>query len=909
MELMPFITTILNKLFGTQQERNVRRYAPLIEACNDLEPEMQAKSDGELRAMTDIFRQKLADGEELQYLMPETFAAVREASVRTLKMRHFDVQLIGGAVLFEGKIAEMATGEGKTLVATLSAYLRALAGKGVHIITPNDYLAKRDSEWMGPIYEFLGLTVGAIQSEMDPHGPDRIAAYRCDITYGTNNEFGFDYLRDNMAIHPDHLVQRDLYYAIVDEVDSILIDEARTPLIISGPAEDATEVYYTVDKAVRRLKKDVHFTVDEKDHAVVLTEEGTERIQELLGLNIFDERNLSLVHHVQQALRAHNLYKRDTEYIVGVPQMDEDARRRRGMDGKPEVIIVDEHTGRLMQGRRYSDGLHQALEAKEKLPIRRESQTLATITFQNYFRLYDVLSGMTGTAATEEQEFHEIYKLPIAVIPTNVPMIRDDCPDVVFRTEREKYDAILEEIIEVHEAGQPALVGTISIENSERLSRMLQKKGIRHHVLNAKNHEREAEIILDAGQSGSVTVATNMAGRGTDIKLGEGVADAGGLHIIGTERHESRRIDNQLRGRSGRQGDPGSSRFFLSLEDNLMRIFGGERIKNIADRLGMQEGEVLEHKMVSRAIASAQKRVEGHHFDIRKQIIKYDDVMNKQREVIYDMRNELLRGQDPMEDLWAMTEAVIEHISETYAPGGDQLDWDFDLLTAALRNYFNILLDEDEPVDEFLNIDPNTKPADIAERLKEIVREAFDAKVEEIGRDFAVSIVSQLMLRVVDSKWKDHLRNMDHLKDGIHYEAYAQKDPLVEYQKRAFIMFEEAYWKIQCDVVSFWSRLQIAPRSEEEDDRPRVPLRGLRRRKQLTKAERARLAKRKGAPTPQKGSQEKAAEAEGQNERRSSKIGRNDPCPCGSGKKYKKCCMLADRKAASEAREAEQEVE
>ena len=907
MEILPFFTSVLNKLFGTQQERIVRRYTPLVEACNDLEPDMKAKSDAELCALTDVFRQQIADGDELKYLMPEAFAAVREAAVRTVGMRHFDVQLVGGAVLFEGKIAEMATGEGKTLVATLSAYLRALAGRGVHIITPNDYLAKRDAEWMGPIFEFLGLTVGATQSDMDPHGPDRIAAYRCDITYGTNNEFGFDYLRDNMAIHPDHLVQRDLYYAIVDEVDSILVDEARTPLIISGPAEDATDVYYAVDKAVRRLKKDVHFTVDEKDHAVVLTEEGTERIQELLGLNIFDEKNLSLVHHVQQALRAHNLYKRDTEYIVGVPQMDEDTRKRRGMDGKPEVVIVDEHTGRLMHGRRYSDGLHQALEAKEKLPIRRESQTLATITFQNYFRLYEVLAGMTGTAATEEQEFHEIYKLAIAVIPTNVPMIRDDCPDVVFRTEREKYDAIVEEITEVHEEGRPSLVGTISIENSERLSRMLQKKGIRHHVLNAKNHEREAEIVQDAGQPGAVTVATNMAGRGTDIKLGDGVADRGGLHIVGTERHESRRIDNQLRGRSGRQGDPGSSRFFLSLEDNLMRIFGGERIKNIAERLGMQEGEVLEHKMVSRAIASAQKRVEGHHFDIRKQIIKYDDVMNKQREVIYDMRNELLRGQDPMEDLWAMAEAVIDHISETYAPGGEQADWDLELLTVALRNYFNILLDEDEPVDEFLGIGPNTKPADIADHLKDIVREAFDAKVEEIGRDVAVSIVSQLMLRVVDAKWKDHLRNMDHLKDGIHYEAYAQKDPLVEYQKRGFDMFEGVYWKIQCDVVSFWSRLQVAPESEEERARPRVPMRGLRRRKQLTKAERSRLAKRRGAPTPQRSSQSQPEDAHGRSERRKSKVGRNDPCHCGSGKKYKKCCMQADQESAAEAREAEKE--
>ena len=898
-------TKVMSAIFGTQQQRDMRRYTPLVEAANELEPEMKNRSDAELRALTDVYRQRIADGEELAELIPEAFAAVREASVRALGMRHFDVQLVGGMVLFEGKIAEMATGEGKTLVATLPAYLRALAGKGVHIVTPNDYLAKRDAAWMGPVHEFLGLTVGAIQSEMDPHGEDRMAAYRCDITYGTNNEFGFDYLRDNMAIHPDHLVQRGLYFCIVDEVDSILVDEARTPLIISGPAEEATEVYYAVDKAVRRLKKDVHFTVDEKDHAVILTEDGSERIQELLGINIFDEQNISLVHHVQQALRAHNLYKRDTEYIVGTPTMDEETRKRRGMDGKPEVVIVDEHTGRLMYGRRYSDGLHQALEAKEKLPIRRESQTLATITFQNYFRIYEVLSGMTGTAATEEQEFVEIYKLNIIVIPTNVPMIREDHADVVFRTEEEKYDALVEEIQEVHEEGRPILVGTISIENSERLSRRLQKLGMKHSVLNAKQHEREADVVITAGERGAITVATNMAGRGTDIKLGEGIAESGGLHIVGTERHESRRIDNQLRGRSGRQGDPGSSRFFLSLEDNLMRIFGGERIKNIAERMGMAEGEVLEHKMVSKAIASAQKRVEGHHFDIRKQIIKYDDVMNKQREVIYFMRNDLLRGENPMDDLWAMATAVIGHVVETYAPGRDQGDWDIDGIGGSIRNYFNLVPPEEMDVETWLGIDAEDTDAELDEKITAMIRSFFDAKVEAIGEEIAASLVSQLMLRIIDTKWKDHLRNMDHLKDGIHYQSYAQKDPLVEYQKRGFDMFEAMYWSTQCDIVSFWSRAQVTRESDGEPERPRIPMRGLKRRKQLTKAERSKMAKRRGAPRPEGASDEDAQNVQAADTGKK-KVGRNDPCPCGSGKKYKKCCMQSDQATAAKSKEEDE---
>ncbi|HOL96503.1 MAG TPA: preprotein translocase subunit SecA, partial [bacterium] len=769
---MPLIGTLLKKVFGTKQDRDMRRYAPYVEAINSLEEWAQGLSDGELRQQTDIFRQRLQDGETLEDLIPESFAVVREAARRAIGMRHFDVQLIGGIVLFEGKIAEMATGEGKTLVATLAAYLRGLTGKGVHIVTVNDYLARRDREWMGPVYEFLGLSVGVIQTDMNPE--ERRKAYSSDITYGTNNEFGFDYLRDNMAIAKEYCVQRKLYYAIVDEVDSILIDEARTPLIISGPAEDSTDKYYIVDRAVSKLQRNKDFTVDERDQVVMLTEEGIESIQKILNVNIYDEQNIDLVHHVQQALRAHHLFKRDDRYIVE----------------NGEVIIIDEFTGRKMPGRRYSDGLHQALEAKEGLKIQRENQTLATITFQNYFRLYEVLSGMTGTADTEAAEFMEIYKLDVVVIPTNRPLNRINYPDVVFKTEKEKFKAIAEEIEELHKKGQPVLVGTVSIEKSEKLSTLLKRRGIPHSVLNAKFHEKEAEIVAQAGQRGAVTIATNMAGRGTDIKLGEGVVELGGLHVLGTERHESRRIDNQLRGRCGRQGDPGSSRFYLSLEDDLLRIFGGEKIKALAERFGMGDGEVLEHRMVTKAIENAQKRVEAHHFEMRKHILKYDDVMNKQREVIYGIRQDLLHDGNPEEYFWEMVEDTIDYVVDMAFPDPrDQDSWQPDNFKSSLRTYFNIIVPFGENVLEFMGIEPGMKRDEIVEQITAKVREKYDQRVQKYGPEMARWLMSVIVLRTLDSKWKEHLYTMDHLKDSVGLRAYGQKDPLQEYQREGYALF------------------------------------------------------------------------------------------------------------------------
>jgi len=873
---MTIVSAILRKIFGTKQERDMRRYAPRVAEINAREEEIQKLTDAELRDMTGKFKERLRDGEELEDILPEAFAVVRETGKRQLNMRHFDVQLIGGMVLFEGKIAEMATGEGKTLVATLAAYVRALEGRGVHIVTVNDYLARRDCEWMGPIYESLGLTVGVIQHDMVPE--ERQEAYGCDITYGTNNEFGFDYLRDNMAMYKSHCVQRELHFGIVDEVDSILIDEARTPLIISGPTEESTALYDKVDKAVRRLKKDVDYTVDEKERTVLLTEEGQERVQDLMGMNMFDEQNLTLPHHVKQALVAHSLYRRDQEYIV-----------RNG-----EVIIVDEFTGRLMPGRRYSDGLHQALEAKERLKVKQENQTLATITFQNYFRMYDILAGMTGTADTEAQEFREIYGLDVVVIPTNKPLRRTNYPDVVYRTEKEKYDAIVEEIIDIHEAGRPILVGTTSIEKSERLAKMLKRRGIKHQVLNAKHHEKEAEIVAEAGQHGAVTIATNMAGRGTDIKLGEGVAELGGLHILGTERHEARRIDNQLRGRSGRQGDPGSSRFYLSLEDDLMRIFGGDRIKRLADRFGMQEGEVLEHRMVTRAIESAQRKVEEHNFDIRKHILKYDDVMNRQREVIYSLRNDLLAGEDPRRDLWEMCEAVIENLAATHPNAFTAEEDAVRDLANAVQFHFGLQQPEGKSAEDWLCLTDSYE--DFVEKVKELAREAFDAKVKDLGEDLALQIMSHIMLQTVTAKWKDHLHTMDTLREGVGFRAYGQKDPLVEYQQESFGLFEEMYRSIQRDVVTLWFRIEV--NKEAPPDRPRIPISGVRRRK-MTPKERAALRRSRQAgddgETEGEAAQQPTRLARGS--RRKRKIGRNDPCPCGSGKKYKKCCLEKEKVA------------
>ncbi len=846
---------VLKKIFGTKQQRDIKRYVPMVQAINGQEEWAKNLSDEELKQQSDVFRERIQGGERLENLIPESFAVVREAARRVLNMRPFDVQLIGGVVLFEGKIAEMATGEGKTLAATLPAYLRGLTGKGVHIVTVNDYLARRDREWMGPVFEFLGLSVGVIQNDMPPD--ERQKSYACDVVYGTNNEFGFDYLRDNMAIAKEHCVQRDLYFAIVDEVDSILIDEARTPLIISGPADDSTDKYYLVDRVVRKLIKNEDFTIDERDQVVMLTEAGSEKVQRLLNVNIYDENHIDLIHHVQQALRAHHLFKLDDRYMVE----------------NGEVVIVDEFTGRKMPGRRYSDGLHQALEAKEGLKIQRENQTLATITFQNYFRLYEVLAGMTGTADTEAQEFMEIYKLDVVVIPTNRPLCRLNHPDVIFKTEKEKFKAIVEEISDISKKGRPILVGTVSIEKSEKISSMLKRKGVKHDVLNAKHHEREAEIVADAGRSGAVTIATNMAGRGTDIKLEDGVAEIGGLHIVGTERHESRRIDNQLRGRAGRQGDPGSSRFFLCLEDDLMRIFGGERIKSLADRFGMGEGEVLEHKMVTKAIQNAQKRVEAHHFDIRKHILKYDDVMNKQREVIYGIRHDLLYGENPENYFWDMCLDAVDQIIDLAIPDPRDMDsWEDNNIKNLMRTHFNIIVPFGEAPAAWLGLEAG-KREDIHDQLVSKVQVKLEERKKHFGEEMAKWLMSIIMLRTVDAKWKDHLYTMDHLKESVGLRAYGQKDPLQEYQKEGFVLFENMYESIQLQSVSNWFHVEISTEAQERMQ-PRQPAMATNRGGDGSMAG---ARSRKPAPV------------------RSKKIGRNDPCPCGSGKKYKKCCMMKEK--------------
>jgi preprotein translocase subunit SecA len=823
-------------------------------------------------------------GETLDDLLPEAFALVREASIRTLGMRHFDVQLIGGIVLHQGKIAEMKTGEGKTLAATLPVYLNALSGKGVHVVTVNDYLANRDAEWMGEIYKFLGLSVGVIVHDMDDE--DRIAAYNCDVTYGTNNEFGFDYLRDNMKFSVEDFVQRELNYAIVDEVDSILIDEARTPLIISGPTDENTDKYYKINRIIPGLKKEEHYTIDEKARSVVLTEDGVARVEKALGVtNLYDPSQIEVLHHVNQALKAHTLFTKDVDYIV--------------KDG--QVVIVDEFTGRLMPGRRYSDGLHQALEAKEGVRIENENQTLATITFQNYFRMYEKLAGMTGTADTEAMEFKKIYNLEVSVIPTNLPMIRDDCSDVIYKTETEKFEAVIEEIRDLHKRGQPVLVGTISIEKSEYLARRLKKLGIPHNVLNAKNHSLEAEIVAQAGRKGAVTISTNMAGRGTDIVLGGNpkflaqanskkgeeseeyqetltrfqekcdqekreVIEAGGLHILGTERHESRRIDNQLRGRSGRQGDPGSSRFYLSLEDDLMRIFGGDRVKMIMDRVGLQEGEPIEHKYTSKAIENAQKTVEGHNFEIRKHLLEFDDVMNKQREVVYSQRREILGNDDLKETIREMVDDVFadiieRHIDETK----DWEDLDLDTLSDALwgssgiRFHMKSLPEDSRGVNE------------ITDMVVSRVIKALDEKEAQIGSDLMRQLEKFIMLQAVDGQWKDHLLSMDHLKEGIGLRGYGQKDPLKEYQREGYDLFLEMSFRIKEETVRNLCLVRVETNAEmtelsQERDQEMVMSRG-----------------------PSSGSDQGAKPVK----RTEEKIGRNAPCPCGSGKKYKKCCGKA----------------
>ena len=835
----------LTKIFGSSNDRQLKKLMPIVDQINALEGEMKAMDDVRLKSQTPKLKERLARGDTLDDILPEAFATVREASVRTLKMRHFDAQLIGGIVLHQGRIAEMKTGEGKTLVATLPAYLNALTGAGVHVITVNDYLARRDTEWMGQIYRFLGLSVGTILHGLDDN--ERKSAYHSDITYGTNNEFGFDYLRDNMKFDHESLVQPDLNYAIVDEVDSILIDEARTPLIISGPAEKSTSLYYQVNSIIPSLKAERHYTIDEKAKTVVLTEEGVAHSEKVLKVdNLYDPKYIELLHHINQGLKAHTLFKRDVDYIV-----------KHG-----EVIIVDEFTGRLMPGRRYSEGLHQALEAKENVKIENENQTLATITFQNYFRMYDKLSGMTGTADTEAAEFKKIYNLDVNVIPTHRPMIRKDFPDVIYKTRREKFDAALEEIIELHRKGQPVLVGTISIDVSESFSQKLKKRGIKHTVLNAKNHEREAEIVSMAGQKGAVTISTNMAGRGTDIVLGDGVVALGGLHILGTERHESRRIDNQLRGRSGRQGDPGSSRFYLALEDDLLRIFGGERITGIMEKLGMEEGEPIEHNLISRAIENAQAKVEGHNFDIRKQLIEYDDVMNQQREVIYKQRRATLTGGGLRESIMEMIAERSDEIAEAFA---DERalpeEWDFKGLQASVFKYFNFRLGT---IDD-ATLDGLTREG-LAQYIEDAAVDVYREKERLIGEAEIRNLEKIVMLQAVDSLWKDHLLSMDHLKEGIGLRGYAQQNPLIIYKKEGFDMFQELIARIKDETLSIMFRIQIA--EPEKINR-------------LQEKNEQKLIFSSGDESDNRKKPVK---------RDNTKVGRNDPCPCGSGKKYKKCC-------------------
>ncbi len=834
----------LTKIFGSKNERVLKKLQPLVEEINRLEPDINAMTDDDLKAQTVVLKEKLSQGATLEDILPEAFATVREASVRTLGMRHFDMQLIGGIVLHNGSIAEMKTGEGKTLVATLPAYLNALTGKGVHIVTVNDYLAGRDADWMGQLFRFLGMTVGCIRHGMTD--VERKTAYNSDITYGTNNEFGFDYLRDNMKFDWESLVQRDLYFAIVDEVDSILIDEARTPLIISGPAEKSTQLYYQVNGIIPKMVREKDFTIDEKARSSVLTEDGVAKAEKALQVdNLYDPKYIELLHHVNQALKAHTLFKRDVDYIV-----------KQG-----EVIIVDEFTGRLMPGRRYSEGLHQALEAKEGVKIENENQTLASITFQNYFRMFDKLSGMTGTADTEAAEFKKIYNLDVVVVPTNKPMVRKDHPDVIYKTKREKYEAVLDEIVEKHQKGQPVLVGTISIDVSESLSKKLKRRGIKHEVLNAKIHEKEAEIVANAGQMGAVTISTNMAGRGTDIVLGEGVAAIGGLHILGTERHESRRIDNQLRGRSGRQGDPGSSRFFMALEDDLLRIFGGERITGIMERLGMEEGEPIEHGLISRAIENAQSKVEGHNFEIRKQLLEYDDVMNNQREVIYKQRREALVGKNLKPAILDLISEKTDNIVWTFAEDRSlPEEWDLKGLSEAVFKQFNFHLNTID--DETLkNLNGDT----LFELVHDQVLQIYKMRENAVGEANLRQIERIVMLQTVDNLWKDHLLSMDHLKEGIGLRGYAQQNPLLVYKKEGFEMFQDMIDRIKEEALAILFRIQIAGESQMSD---------------VQKQEEQKLVFSHGDGSTRKKPQKRAGE----------KVGRNDPCPCGSGKKYKKCC-------------------
>jgi preprotein translocase subunit SecA len=968
------IGTILAKVIGTQNEREIKRIRPLVAEVGALEPQIKALTDEQLRGKTAEFKLRVAGGEALDDVLPEAFAVVREAGRRVLNMRHFDVQLIGGMVLHTGKIAEMKTGEGKTLVATLPAYVNALQGKGVHVVTVNDYLARRDSEWMGRLYRFLGMSVGVIQHELTDQ--QRQVAYGADITYGTNNEFGFDYLRDNMKFELTSMVQRGHHYAIVDEVDSILIDEARTPLIISGPAEESTDLYYEVDRIIPRLKKGAvtqgnvkseereelektgDYIVDEKHKTVTLTETGMAKAEQMLGHRLvpgsnglYDPANMPLLHHVHQGLRAHTLFRLDVDYMI--------------KDGG--VVIVDEFTGRLMPGRRWSDGLHQAVEAKEKVKIERENQTLATITFQNYFRKYKRLSGMTGTAETEAPEFNKIYSLDVIVIPTNRPLRRIEEPDLVYRTEREKYEAIVNDILDKQASGRPTLVGTVSIEKSERLSSLLRKRGIRHVVLNAKYHAQEAEIVAQAGRKDNVTIATNMAGRGTDILLGgnaehmarqqclseevaekvpkgeekyvddeefvyffhvdsfyrvprpdwerifahfsrstqaehETVVDLGGLHILGTERHEARRIDNQLRGRAGRQGDPGSSRFYLSLEDDLMRIFGSERISGLMQRLGMEEGVPIEHGMVSRAIERAQKQVEAQNFSVRKHLLEYDDVMNKQRESIYTLRREILEGKihlseeeqvDTRAYLLALAEDILDSQSDQYA--GKDMDadeWDLPALLREVNRVFGL----EQAQFDTLKLDEMNSD-EIGDAIWALIKASYEEKEQLVGSELLRRIERDIMLQIVDEQWKDHLYSLDHLKEGIGLRGYGQRDPLVEYKRESFDLFTAMKERIEEAMVRYVMWLRPVP-AEDAVPAPR-PVARRATPMMMNKAEAASAfgtaraaapamaaSSRQGGPTPARTGGDDVIKTVRRDE---PKVGRNDPCPCGSGKKYKKC--------------------
>ena len=861
------ISFLIKKLFGSSNERYIKRKLKLVQAINAMEPAMQALEDADFPQKIAEYRQQMLAGETtLDALLPEVFALVREASVRVLGMRHFDVQLIGGIVLHSGRIAEMKTGEGKTLMATLPVVLNAIPGKGVHVVTVNDYLASRDAEWMGKLYNFLGLTVGIIVHGIND--TDRRNAYLADITYGTNNEFGFDYLRDNMKFSKDQLAQRGHNYAIVDEVDSILIDEARTPLIISGASEDSTELYATIDTVVRKLKVAEHYTIDEKAKTAMLTDEGIQAVEKLLGIeNLFDMQNIILQHHVQQSLKAHTVFKKDVDYIVS----------------EGAVVIVDEFTGRPMPGRRFSDGLHQALEAREHVKIEAENQTLASITFQNYFRLYDKLAGMTGTADTEAVEFREIYGLEVISIPTHRPMVRKDLPDVVYRTQKEKFDAIVQGIIELHKKGQPVLVGTISIETSEFLSIALKKAGVPHNVLNAKHHAEEASIIAEAGQKGRVTIATNMAGRGTDIILGEGVRELGGLFILGTERHESRRIDNQLRGRSGRQGDPGCSQFYLSMEDDLMRIFGSERLSKIMETLGLKDGESIQHNMISKAIENAQKRVEGHNFDIRKALLDYDNVMNQQREVIYSLRHEAINEEDVSETVLEFLDDTLAATYEGYnARNGEIDEEEAGIIKTHLQELFNI--------DSVWTEDRLPTQGEAREAVLRIL-ENLKAQGPEIYND----ILRYFLLESLDKAWKDHLLNMDRLRDGIGLRGYGQRDPKQEYKREGFNMFQEMLYLIHENVFKVLTRVRLRPAEEYEGDMHEGQGGAGEQHEggEALAEEEARSAN----PFQHKDRTQNLSYSSGGEQSPASmtmkrdqpKVGRNDPCPCGSGKKYKHC--------------------